>query len=104
MTLDLDLDMDERTFDPERTLFGQDIPECSEEFAAAKVDVWCTWTGLTSAARRLRLRTGLPDNAPIQLALDRVNDPLAEQAAEEFALAVHRFEGARVALGKAREE
>ncbi|MER6816325.1 hypothetical protein ABT299_44280 [Spirillospora sp. NPDC000708] len=104
MSLDLDLDMDERTFDPEQVLFGQDIPECSEAFAAAKVDVWCAWTGLTTAARRLRLRTGLPNNAPIQLALDRVNSPLAEQAAEEFVLAVHRFEGARIALGKARKE
>lgn len=97
-----DLDLDERTFDPEQTLFGQDLPECSEEFAAAKVDLWCAWTALTAAARLLRVRTGLPAAAPILMALDRVDGPLAERAAAEFNQAASQFEGARVALAEAR--
>ncbi|MFI0406546.1 hypothetical protein [Actinomadura sp. 3N508] len=78
------------------------VPECTEEFAAAKVDIWCAWTALTAAAQLLRRRTGLQENAPILLALDRVNGPVAERAAAEFIAAATTFEGARVALGEAR--
>lgn len=103
MTTTLDLDLDERLFDPERTLFGQHLPEATEEFGAAKVDLWCAWTALTAAAQKLRERTGLTAAAPITRALDRVNTPLAERAADQFMQAATRFEGARVALAQARQ-
>lgn len=97
-----DLDLDERMSDPERTVFGQDMPQVTEEFAAAKVDLWCAWTALTAAAQQLRKRAGLPADAPVLRALDRATGPAAERAAAEFLAAATRFEGARVALAQAR--
>lgn len=100
-------DMDERLFDPEHAMPGlltiTQVHDLEEEWKAAKVEEWATYSRLVSATAALFQAAGLPDKAPVPMAWIRAVDR-AEAGCSVAARAVTVYQEAARAYELVRSE